>query len=118
MDALEAEVERKLAATWLGESDRTEARAVLLEYGTQAYHRERERVRLAIIMLSGGSLEELRRMTSAAQTDYRDVLMWAEHPEEGRALWSLRRDLSPAERQELASIRARDRKQYEGWRRG
>ena len=70
---------------------------------------------VAILKLSNGSLDELRAMTTAAKTDFRDVLLWAEYPEEARARWSVRSDLSETERRELAAIRARDRAQYEAW---
>jgi hypothetical protein len=41
--------------------------------------------------------------------------MWAEYPEEGRALWPLRPDPSPEERARLEAIRRRDKAQYEAW---
>jgi hypothetical protein len=34
------------------------------------------------LALSGGKLSELEAMIDAANTDYRDVLYWAEYPEE------------------------------------
>jgi hypothetical protein len=47
---------------------------------------ERIRVQLAILALSGGDLEHLRDMVRAAQLDYRDVLYWAEYPEESNSM--------------------------------
>jgi len=44
--------------------------------------KETARVQLAIITLSRGEPEELYRMVDAAQGDYRDVLFWAEYPDE------------------------------------
>jgi hypothetical protein len=41
-----------------------------------------ERVRLAILTLSGGDMERLRHFTQAAIKDFRDVLHWAENPPE------------------------------------
>jgi hypothetical protein len=116
MIALEAEVERKLAAVFVEEQDRAEVRKLLLDYGTQSWQRESERVRLAIIKVSHGSLEELRRAANAAGTDYRDVLLWAEYPEEARTLPSLKTNLDQEAKDSLARLRARDRKQYEEWR--
>jgi hypothetical protein len=55
-------------------------------------------------------------MVAAARRDYRDVLMWAEYPEEGRTLWAARPNLSDEERARLDEIRARDRRHYEKWR--
>jgi hypothetical protein len=36
-----------------------------------------ERVRFAVLMLSGGNLERLRSMADHAKVDWRDVLVWA-----------------------------------------
>lgn len=44
--------------------------------------KEAARVHLAIIHLSNGDPDELRRMVDVALIDYRDVLFWAEYPEE------------------------------------
>ena len=82
---------------------------LLEQYGTESYENEVERVRVAILKLSEGSLEELERMTRCAKQDYRDVLAWAEYPE---ALRKPTWDLSPAER---ARIRKADRDQYLTW---
>jgi hypothetical protein len=53
-------------------------------YGVESYERERERVQLAILKLSEGSEEKLREFIAVAKRDYRDVLFWAENPEEAR----------------------------------
>jgi hypothetical protein len=58
---------------------------VLLEtYGVESYERERERVQLALVKLSGGSEEKLRECVTVAKEDYRDILAWADSPEEAR----------------------------------
>jgi hypothetical protein len=46
---------------------------------------EPERVRLAILVLANGDPRAVTDMVSAAQLDYRDVLYWAEYPEESNA---------------------------------
>ncbi len=51
---------------------------LLDQYGSEPHHRERERVHLAIVELSRGSLDELRRLMDYAKRDYRDVLYWTE----------------------------------------
>jgi hypothetical protein len=57
----------------------------LLEtYGVESYERERERVQLAILKLSEGNEEKLRNFVAVAKRDYRDVLFWAENPEEAK----------------------------------
>ena len=53
-------------------------------YGVEPYERERERVQLAILKLSDGDEEKLREFVAVAKRDYRDVLFWAENPEEAR----------------------------------
>ena len=53
-------------------------------YGIEPYERERERVQLAILRLSEGSEEKLRELVAVAKRDYRDVLFWAEYPEEAK----------------------------------
>ena len=54
--------------------------AILAEYGTEIWHKEKERVRLAALKLANGSMEELRRAIHRAKLDYRDVLAPAEYP--------------------------------------
>src|SRR5256885_4306066 len=58
---------------------------VLLDaYGVESHERERERVQLAILKLSEGNEEKLREFVAVAKRDYRDVLLWAESPEEAK----------------------------------
>ena len=51
--------------------------AMLNEYGTASYHRERDRVQIGILILSEGDLQKLRTNIDLACLDYRDVLMAA-----------------------------------------
>lgn len=88
---------------------------ILELYGTASHERETERVRLAVLKLSGGDLNELREMINAAKGDYRDVLAWAEFPNQLRT--------SPVEINTLPpdavnEIRESDRRQYLAWLRG
>src|SRR5712692_9366004 len=57
---------------------------LLDSYGVESYERERERVQLDILKLSAGSEEKVREFVAVAKRDYRDVLFWAENPEEAR----------------------------------
>lgn len=66
------------------ESSRTRVMELLDGYGVESYERERERVQLAILKLSEGNEEKLREFVAVAKRDYRDVLFWAEYPEESR----------------------------------
>jgi hypothetical protein len=67
-------------------SERAHARVLELldTYGVESYEHERERVQLAILKLSEGNEEKLREFAAIAKRDYRDVLFWAEYPEESR----------------------------------
>lgn len=57
----------------------------LLEtYGVETYERESERVRLALVKLSGGSEEKLAEHLAVAKVDYRDILLWADEPQTAR----------------------------------
>ena len=66
------------------EDRRQRVLALLETYGVESYERERERVQLAILTLSAGNEEKLREYVAVAKVDYRDVLAWAEYPEESR----------------------------------
>jgi len=57
---------------------------LLDSYGVESYERERERVQVAILKLSAGSEEKVREYVAVAKRDYRDVLFWAEYPEESK----------------------------------
>jgi hypothetical protein len=54
--------------------------ALLDEYGTKHYEREKDRVQLAVLKLADGSVDELLCQIQTAKMDYRDVLSWAEYP--------------------------------------
>lgn len=75
-----------------------------------------ERVRLAVVKLSGGSLGELERQVEVAKQDWRDVLILAESPEAVReGLYRVMEELDAETRSEVLE---RDRQQYERWLRG
>ena len=73
--------------------------------------KESPRVQLAILKLSEGDPEKLRHYVQAAQTDYRDVLAWAEYPEQLRS--GKTRFNTPLT--EYEAILERDRRQFEEW---
>jgi hypothetical protein len=113
--AIDETVRQKAERLWPAPEERAQVVQLLDSYGSETYEREVARVQLAIMKLSQGRLERVREMVAVAKRDYRDVLMWAEYPAEGRALWSLRRDLSAEERARLTEIRKQDREQYLAW---
>ncbi len=82
--------------------------ALLEAYGNETWQREPERVRLGLLKLSGGSLEQLRHYLAAAQEDYRDVLAWAEYPEQMQ-----HPDLGEGEA--ARAKRERDKQPYLNW---
>jgi hypothetical protein len=112
---LSPDLERRIDATWAVADARRRVCDALAAYGAAEHEREPDRVRLAILKLADGDAEEVASLVRAASRDYRDVLMWAEYPEEGRTLWMLRRDLTAEERAAVNAIRRRDREQYEAW---
>jgi hypothetical protein len=69
---------------------------LLNTYGVESYERERERVQLAILKLSEGNEEKVREFVGVAKRDYRDVLFWAENPEEAK--------LTPERREQLKKM--------------
>jgi len=92
--------------------DAEEVMDVLNGYGGQSSGRGRARVQLAILKLSAGRRERLPELVRMAQGDYRDVLAYAEYPEEMRLGFVGMRELSP---EEARAVRQRDREQYLEW---
>ena len=88
-----------------------ETLAMLNEYGTESWHREPERVRLAALKLAAGNMEQLRYQIEGAKCDYRDVLAPAEYPGYCTRV-DPRREISAEERQKVIDA---DWKQYRDW---
>jgi hypothetical protein len=99
---------KKLSECFPNPAAASKALAILDTYGTESWHREVNRVHLALLKVSGGNLEDLRLHVRAAQSDYRDTLVAAEFAQE----WQAPPEASPTE---LAAIRKRDRDEYEAW---
>jgi len=78
--------EQVIAAMHVAFSDHDSSQilARLDTYGIEPYERERERVQLAIIALSERNEQKLEYFLAVAKKDYRDVLFWADHPEESK----------------------------------
>ena len=51
---------------------------VLAEDGTESWHREEERVKRDVVIISRGSMEKLKSTILLAKNDYRDVLIGEE----------------------------------------
>ena len=88
---------------------------ILRRYGQDDYEKESPRVQLAIIKLSDGDLEKLEEYVNLAKQDYRDVLAFAEYPEEMRTGFLEMREMTE---DEVKAIRERDRDQYLSWLEG
>lgn len=99
---------RKLTALFPDEKNRNTAMAILNAYGVEEYEREPDRVRLAILKISGNDLKQIRRNTALAKQDFRDTLVEAEYPNQGKS-WRVPNEV---EKQKLI---AKDRLQYEKW---
>ena len=81
-DCLTAEVSRRLRLVFKYDDDLTEAERLLvnecgrnLPFSENASPEELERVRVAALKQSGGSLESLRAAIELAKVDFRDLLM-------------------------------------------
>jgi hypothetical protein len=85
---------------------------LLDSYGVEPYERECERVQLAILKLSGGSIEELLSHLEVAKRDYRDVLAWAEFPHEMKLSANEMHAMPP---EAAKDIRDKDSQQYLEW---
>lgn len=105
-----ADIERIVRRDFPADRER-EVLAMLNEYGTEDWQREEERVRAAILKLSGGNMERLRGQVEAAKVDYREVLGPAEYPGYGKR-WFRMDKLSLDEQQKIIDA---DWKQYQEW---
>lgn len=101
----------KIAQYWPHE-DKKEILRVLERYGKEVNERGRTRVQLAIIKLSEGKKSKLDEWVERAKRDYRDVVAYAEYPEEMRLSFIRMRQLS---KDEVKALRQRDRAQYLEW---
>ena|SRR5689334_23585233 len=108
--ATAADIERVVRRDF-AEDRAGDALAILAEYGTEPWHRETPRVRLAALKLADGSLEKLRNAIDRAKRDYRDVLGPAEYPSYMEH-WVRTGRLRSRERQKIYTD---DWQQYERW---
>jgi hypothetical protein len=98
---------RKLSSMFPGKEEQVQR--IFSDCGREEHEEISSRVKLAVLKLSGGDIEKVREYVQTAVKDYRDVLAWAEYPEQMRVKsW----ELSPEENRE---IQARDLDQYESW---
>ena len=98
--------------TYWPEDNRQEIIDLLDQYGVESYEKEVTRVQLAILKLCQGDRSQLQTLVKTAKTDYRDILAWAEYPEELK-FGFIELKKMPAE--EVKKIRQRDREQFLQW---
>jgi hypothetical protein len=70
------------------------------------------RVMMAVLMLSGGSMDDLLAAVLEARQDFRDVLCAAEYPRQTRVGWAAWEQLSADDKDR---IRGEDRDAYLAW---
>lgn len=75
--ARKIDIERAITVSY-PETERPRALEAINKYRSP----ERDRVRLAILVLANGDIKELESLVNAAAEDYRDILFWAEYPED------------------------------------
>lgn len=109
MTELTSEFVEALVRRLFGAAEQATAMGLLERYGREPHEREAVRVRVAALKLCGGDLDRLEGAIDRARQDYRDVLAWAEYPEElTRPTWRMGKD-------DVAGIRRRDLAQYRAW---
>lgn len=108
MKALHRIVERKIAIMFPDPAVRRRIEKEVYQYGQQG-EPEVERVRLAILKLSGGQPDNIN--VAGAMEDSEDTIAWAERPEWMNAGMANRK-LKPEEQEQ---IDARDWEQYHDW---
>ena len=87
-----------------------EVLAILDEYGTADWQRDRDRVQLAVLKLAAGDSQALLTTLSTALEDYRDVLAFAEYPADSKNGWN--REYKPGEHERIYE---EDWNQYQQW---
>jgi hypothetical protein len=87
-----------------------EVLAILDEYGADRWHRERDRVQLAVLKLAAGDSQALLSQLSTALKDYRDVLAYAEYPTDIMNGWDYK--YKPGEHERIYE---EDWNQYQQW---
>ncbi|MBF0558542.1 MAG: hypothetical protein HQL08_07150 [Nitrospirae bacterium] len=70
------------------EDERELAMTLLDQYDTGIWKERKERIQMATLILSEGSIEKLKGFIKEATQDYRNVLYWCEYTKQGVALRS------------------------------
>lgn len=70
------------------EDERELVMTLLDEYDTGIWKERKERIQMAALVLSEGSIEKLKGFIKEANQDYRNVLYWCEYTKQGIELRS------------------------------
>jgi hypothetical protein len=85
--------------------------SMLNTYGTEDWQREPQRVRLSVLKLANGNIDELRRYIEWAKCDYRDVISPVEYPMATKKIFRM----DKLTKEEIESIYKKDWEQYQKW---
>ena len=107
-------VKRKVMHTWPDDFEEVIGMLDMIEL-QRGWTTELLRVQLGVLKLCEGDIDEIAGLVDLATTDFRDVLVWAEYPEQFR--WSLKNRgvRNPKEHKAYRDAVARDREQYLAW---
>ena len=106
----EKALEKALEVLYPDAGERSEIEARLQSYGTESFHREIPRVRLAVLYLTSQEPSRFADNLELARTDYRDLLCAAEHPHSSRQ-WGLK-ERDP---DKFRKLEAKERAEYLAW---
>ncbi|MBN1425556.1 hypothetical protein JXA88_13460 [Candidatus Fermentibacteria bacterium] len=113
-DSPRSVVQRKLTQIFRDNASRVQAEAILHRHSLEPQQTGGDRVLLAILKLSDGDLEKLRRVAAIAMSDWRDVVAMAEYPE----MLRIGAGIGQLDSQTRRAIRNRDLRQYHRWLHG
>ena len=66
------------------EGDRIVVKELLSTYGEDSSEEGRERIIRDILTLAKGDRKQVEELVERARRDYRDIIFWAEYPEQSR----------------------------------
>jgi len=98
-------LQRKLYSMFNDDSIRDRVCIELDRYGIESHEQETDRVKLAILKIADSDVKEIQAQVDSAKIDYRDILAYAEYPNQMKAGWNITDE-------RLMEI---DKQQYEAW---
>jgi hypothetical protein len=99
-----------LAKLFRGEDQRDVVVRILGAYGREDFHLEVPRVHLGILKLSGSDVEQIKKWTAVACSDFRDLLVDAEYR------YSFGKDkLKDKDPEKYAKLERKEQEEYRQW---